>query len=75
MLCNFCLQIVDVVCDMEKRQVKCVTSGFNITAESPYIDHPDTSERVFMHFDPPHLYKCVRNNIINYDIVVSVLIG
>ena len=67
---NF-FQVVSVVCDMEKRQVQCMTKTFNITPETPSFNHPDTNEPVFGHFDPPHLIKCLRNNLMNYDILVS----
>jgi hypothetical protein len=59
---------------MESRQVKCLFSGFSVTPAVPFFAHPITKEPIFAHFDPPHLFKCIRNNFMNYDILVSIVV-
>jgi hypothetical protein len=58
---------------METSQVKCLTKELGVTVEMPYFKHPITDEPVFAHFDPPHLFKSVRNNLLNYDILVRLI--
>jgi hypothetical protein len=56
---------------MEPRQVLCVTDNLKVSSDRPFFLHPRTDEPVYVVFDPPHLLKCLRNNLMSYDIEVS----
>jgi hypothetical protein len=45
-----------------------------ITKERPYFSNPVTNEPVYVHYDPPHIFKALRNNLINYDFLVSSVV-
>jgi len=36
-----------------------------VTVEHPYFEH-SSGQRIFCMFDPPHLFKSVRNNLLKY---------
>jgi hypothetical protein len=64
------INVVAVVCDMDTSQQK-MASNLGVTEERPFFPHPSTGQPVFFIFDPPHLVKCTRNNLVNYDIEFS----
>lgn len=64
------LQITSIICDMETQQVCCAFEHLKITTEKPFFEHPITKEPVYFIFDLPHLIKCLRNNLMSYDILV-----
>lgn len=59
---------------MESQQVACLTEKLKVSAEKPFFNHPITGAKVFTIFDFPHLLKCLRNNLMKYDILVSRVI-
>lgn len=49
-----------------------MTDRLNVSVDKPFIFHPCTGQKVHVMFDPPHLIKCLRNNLINNKITVQV---
>jgi len=49
--------------------------GANLNPESPsfrpYIDHPTTTKRVYIVFDPPHMVKLIRNSLEHFKYLVD----
>ena len=56
-----------VTCDMDTSQQR-LASELGVSAEHPFFSHPSTGLPVYFVFDQSHLIKCVRNNLLNYDI-------
>jgi len=44
---------------------KAFYSMIGVTVEHPYFEH-SSDQRIFCMFDPPHLFKSVRNNLLKY---------
>lgn len=65
------IEVTSVVCDMESQQMSCFLTLLKVSPEKPYFKHPITKGNVFALFDMPHILKCIRNNLISYDFVVS----
>ena len=57
------LTVVVVISDMGSN-FQSLANHLNITPENPWFIH--NNEKVFVMFDPPHLLKCVRNNLMKY---------
>ena len=57
------LTVVVVISDMGLN-FQSLANHLNITPENPWFIH--NNEKVFVMFDPPHLLKCVRNNLMKY---------
>ena len=57
-----------IICDMGPTNQKLLRS-IDVTSDSPFIEVE--GEKVFVFFDPPHLLKCVRNNLFAHDFVVD----
>ena len=55
---------------MDVQQKKFFTD-LGVSKESPFFIHERTNLKIFVMFDPPHLIKCTRNNLKNYDIKLS----
>jgi len=60
-----------IICDQEPGH-RSLFKSLGVTREYPFITSPVTGERVFILFDPPHLLKSARNNLINSEFVVSL---
>jgi hypothetical protein len=58
--------VVAVVCDMDTSQQK-LANNLGVCTDRPFFAHPSTGQSVYFMFDPPHLFKCIRNNLLNYD--------
>ena len=52
-----------IVCDQGSNN-RALFSQLGITVEHPYFEHE--SGKIFAMFDPPHLFKSVRNNLLKY---------
>ena len=59
--------VVAIVCDMDTSQQQ-LASRLGVSAEHPFFEHPATGQPVYFLFDPPHLFKCLRNNLSNFNI-------
>ncbi len=55
-----------VICDQGSNNVR-MRSLLGITEEMPFIELEDN--KVYFLYDAPHLLKCVRTNLLKYDIV------
>ena len=57
------LKVLVVVSDMGSN-FQSLAKYLNITPENPWFIH--NNQKYFVMFDPPHLFKCVRNNLMKY---------
>lgn len=66
------IECLAIICDQEPSHVSLFKS-LGVTRSSPYIQSPISDRRVFVLFDPPHLLKSTRNNLLTYNFVVSYI--
>ena len=59
-----------VICDQEPSHMSLFREA-GVTPERPYIKCPRSDRKVFIIYDPPHLLKSARNNLMNSDFLVS----
>ena len=59
-----------VVCDQEPSHVSMFREA-GVSKDAPYIRCPSSGRKVFIIFDPPHLLKSTRNNLMTSDFLVS----
>ena len=71
-LANVNLICAAVVCDQAAAHVSLFT-GLGVTKDTPYIKCPYTDRKVYVIYDPPHLLKSTRNNLLNYDFKVILI--
>ena len=57
------LKVLVIMSDMGSN-FHSLVNHLNITPENPWFIHNNT--KYFVMFDPPHLIKCVRNNLMKY---------
>lgn len=62
------ITVIATVCDLEPQQQR-VCRDMNISPQHPFFSHPITGTEVFFFFDPPHLFKSIRNALVNHDII------
>lgn len=55
-----------IICDMGSNNVQ-LCSLWNITPENPYFEL--VGRKINFMYDPPHLIKSVRNNLLKYDLM------
>ena len=60
-----------LICDQEPAHVSLFKS-LGVTRETPFF-HSESNRRIFVIYDPPHLIKSTRNNLLTSDFVVSYL--
>ncbi|KAF0294357.1 Transposable element P transposase [Amphibalanus amphitrite] len=60
------LRVVGAVCDMGKPNQELIKKRLGVTIERPYFDVD--GESVIALYDPPHLFKCLRNCLYKHDI-------
>ena len=60
---SICLTVVVVLSDMGSNFYS-LALHLNVTREKPWFLHKN--KKYFLIFDPPHLIKCVRNNLMKY---------
>jgi hypothetical protein len=62
------VQVKSVVCDGAKSNKKCMNlAGIDGSMDNliHYFDHPALKDqKVYCFYDVPHIYKCVRNNML-----------
>ena len=58
------LKVKAVVCDQGPNN-QMVLKTLGVTPEQPFFHHED--DKITVLFDPPHLIKSIRNNLINHD--------
>ena len=61
-----------VVCDQEPSHMS-LFKKLGVTQQTPYFRDPYSDNRVYVILDPPHLMKSTRNNLLQYDFVVSIV--
>jgi hypothetical protein len=66
---NIGLTVMCVVCDQETSHLTTFRS-LNVTREEPWITMP-SAQRIYIIYDVPHLFKNIRNNLINHDFVIN----
>lgn len=59
-----------IVCDQEPSHVSAFRAA-GVTPDTPYILCPSSGRRVYVFYDPPHLLKSTRNNLMTSDFLVS----
>ena len=59
-----------VICDQEPSHVSMFREA-GVATNAPYILCPGSGRKVFVIFDPPHLLKSTRNNLMTSDFLVS----
>lgn len=57
-----------LVCDQGSTNMGAA-SKFNISYDEPFI--PFRGRKIYFAFDMPHLLKCIRNNLMNYDFLLD----
>ena len=57
------LNVVVIISDMGSNFYS-LSLRLKVTAEKPWFVH--NGKKVYLMFDPPHLLKCIRNNLMNY---------
>jgi hypothetical protein len=57
--------------DQESTQRMVLSRFFGVTPKEPWLHLDDHRERIYVVWDPPHLIKCVRNNLKKHDLVVN----
>ena len=63
--------VKSVVCDGATSNKKAMMlAGIDGTMENPKnsFEHPGINEKVYCIFDVPHIFKCIRNNMVNHGI-------
>lgn len=63
------IKVIAITCDLEINQQK-LSSILNVTPLNSSINS-FTNYPIYFIFDPPHLLKCLRNNLMNYNIQFS----
>lgn len=63
-----------VVCDQEPGHVSMFKSA-GVTKLTPFLRCPSSGNKVYVLYDPPHLLKSARNNLMNSEFVVSFLVA
>ena len=63
-----------IVCDQEPSHVSLFLAA-GVTPETPYIRCPSSGRRVYVIYDPPHLLKSTRNNLMTSDFLVSITVA
>lgn len=64
------LQCKAVICDQEPSHMS-LFKLLGVTEDTPFIKCPASNQRVYAFLDPPHLLKSTRNNLLQYDFLVS----
>lgn len=59
-----------IVCDQAPSHISLFKS-LGVTGLTPYFRNPFTDARTYVVFDPPHLIKSARNNLMQNDFLVS----
>jgi len=63
------LRVAAIVCDQETNHRICL-AGLGATAAQPKFTTGNGND-VYVMYDPPHLIKNVRNNMLRYDIIIG----
>jgi hypothetical protein len=63
------IEVVAVTCDQETTQFAWVRSIIP-NVRDPFIYHPVTGAKVVIIMDVPHCLKNLRNNMMNYNVMV-----
>ena len=59
-----------IICDQEPSNVSLFRKA-GVSPETPYYLCPSSGQRIFIIYDPPHLLKSTRNNLMTSDFLVS----
>ena len=60
-----------IICDQEPSHVAMFREA-GVASDAPYIRCPSSGRKVFIIFDPPHLLKSARNNLMSSDFLVGL---
>lgn len=61
-----------MICDQEPSHVSLFRQA-GVSPETPYYLCPSSGRRIYIIYDPPHLLKSTRNNLMTSDFLVSFL--
>jgi hypothetical protein len=61
-------QVKAIICDQGANN-RALFSELGVTIEQAYFVHE--SKPIICMFDPPHLFKSVRNNLVKYDLHIG----
>lgn len=61
-----------IICDQEPSHVSLFRAA-GVCPETPYIKCPSSGRWIYVIYDPPHLLKSTRNNLLTSDFMVSVI--
>ena len=67
------MRVAVIVCDQEVNHRICL-APLGATAAKPKFSSENGNE-VYVMYDPPHLIKNVRNNMLRYDIIICDVIS
>ena len=65
-------QVKALVLDQESTQQSVIKKSFEVTAEESWLHGLPYAEKVFVVWDPPHLWKNVRNNLKKHQLKVRL---
>lgn len=60
-----------VICDQEPSHVSLFRKA-GVSPDTPYYLCPSSGRRIYVIYDPPHLLKSTRNNLMTSDFLVSL---
>ena len=63
------LSVKCIVCDQGSSNQSLYNNILKVSVQQPYFLFKD--EKIYVLHDPPHLLKCVRNNLLKHDIIVQ----
>lgn len=63
------LSVKCIICDQGSSNQSLFNNILKISVQMPYFMF--NNEKMYVLYDPPHLLKCVRNNLLNHDLIVS----
>ena len=67
---NASIKVKAIVCDQEPGHVSLFKS-LGVCREVPFIHCPSCEEKIYIIYDPPHLLKSARNNLMTNTFLVS----
>lgn len=70
---NASMRVKAIVCDQEPGHVSLFKS-LNVCRDTPFISCPLCEEKIYIIYDPPHLLKSTRNNLITNNFLVSLML-
>lgn len=61
------IKVHNLICDQGPSNQK-LANELGINLNNVYFKLPNTDHIIYFHFDTPHLFKCLRNNLLKYQL-------